>query len=550
MRSGSASALTRLSPGSRPSTPTNDPRNIVKPKGPIQMLRKRIWITLDDPGSSSLARYLSSAVIVVITISILNFAVGSIDTYCRWSPSFELESTVFKCRGERYEDHDGTKWVETVCIIIFTAEYVLRVLCCGTAMPLWRFLFDPLNLLDLLAIMPWYVTRIVEAVMSGSNIGEVQNVLGVLRIVRLTRILRVFKASKSMKMMLVLGRTLSRSTSILTILLFSSVCMMVLFGALIVMTDEGVYNVHTMQYVRPSGEPSPFYSIGNAMYWCMTTMTTVGYGDYYPETPAGTAVGIVCMLSGVVILSLPITVISRTFTEEFEEQNRINRREALLAGLHRPGDVEATRPSIRTRLTGGLTSTRLSAARSVRRSCGSSSGGSSVAAAASPSTPQLPLAEGSEVAADDSCREASLEDLDSSRNRNSTRKSRTDIIRKATLVREHADAVVVPGYLQCKWLLSDFSDNVANEFQITLRKGEADLLRMSRQVLVRSRILADGPARSTSPELSPRPRAPSPSEEGGWQRDRAPAPYAPAPEGSVPDPAAGSGQLNYATSHY
>jgi len=250
-----------------------------------------------------------------------------------------------------------------------------------------------------------------------------------------------------------------------------------------------------------------------------------------------------------VILSLPITVISRTFTEEFEEQNRITRREALLAGLRRPGDVEAPPPSIRTRLTGGLTSTRLSAAQSVRGSCGSSSGGSSVAPAASPSTPQLPLAEGSEAETDDSCRGASLEGLDSSRNLNS-RKSRTDIIRKAMLGREHADAVVVPGYLQCKWLLSDFSDNVASEFQINLRKGEADLLRMSRQVLIRSRILADGPAKSTSPELSPRPRAPSPSEEEGWQRDRAPAPYAPAPEGSVPDPAAGSGQLNYATSHY
>eukprot|EP00325_Prymnesiales_sp_UTEX-LB-985_P020669 CAMPEP_0174735366 /NCGR_PEP_ID=MMETSP1094-20130205/64845_1 /TAXON_ID=156173 /ORGANISM="Chrysochromulina brevifilum, Strain UTEX LB 985" /LENGTH=628 /DNA_ID=CAMNT_0015938323 /DNA_START=81 /DNA_END=1967 /DNA_ORIENTATION=- len=504
--SGSRNRFLRSSPFSMSFRFTPSVANTGEQRYPFEMsllnrIRWKIAITLDDPSSSTLARYISSMIIVVIAISIVNFAVGSVDTGpCRWDPAFKLGAGVFKCDGVRIESHDGTYWIEAACIFIFSAEYLIRVLCCGVTMPLWRFVISPLNMLDLVAILPWYVTRIIEAVMPGDSMDSIQNVLGVLRIVRLTRILRVFKASKSMKMMLVLGRTLQRSTSILSILLFSSICMMVLFGALIVVTEEGVYNPHLQQYVRDSGSISPFFSMGNAMYWCMTTMTTVGYGDYYPETPGGSVVGVMCMLMGVVILSLPITVISRTFTEEFEEQTRISKREAMLRGLRLTGTVtvdnkqKTLRSRVRARMGGGSFRWRPSL------SCDeqpSSSGEPSLRAevlsgASSSAVPDVDGASQGSVHSRQEGEWDGVQEVEDEVTVESARKSRADVKKTSRLAyRESGEALRTPGYVQCKWLVSDFANNTANEFQVHVRRGEADLLRMSRHVLIHSRIVSE-----------------------------------------------------------
>ena len=99
-------------------------------------------------------------------------------------------------------------------------------------------------MLDLVAILPWYVMTISKAV-SGGGGGSIQKLLGVVRIVRLTRILRVFKASKSLKMMIVLGKTMQRSSPVMAILLVSVTGMMLLFGAILLAIERGEYNKHT-----------------------------------------------------------------------------------------------------------------------------------------------------------------------------------------------------------------------------------------------------------------------------------------------------------------
>jgi len=119
------------------------------------------------------------------------------------------------------------------------------------------------------------------------------------------------------------------------------------------------------------------------------------------------------------------------------------------------------------------------------------------------------------------------------RDRSSCRRGRTD--RWPAIVREHSAAQEIPGYVQCKWLLADFSDNVAAEFQNHLAKGEGDLLRLSREMLIHSRILTSSTARPMKQEsVGTREGvlASWDSHRGvdGGQRDRAPAPYASAAE--------------------
>lgn len=74
--------------------------------------------------------------------------------------------------------------------------------------------------------------------------------------------------------------------------------MMLLFGSFISIAEKGVFNPSKQQYIREDGKPSPFSSIPQAMYWCMTTMTTVGYGDLFPISYLGQAVGILSVLTG------------------------------------------------------------------------------------------------------------------------------------------------------------------------------------------------------------------------------------------------------------
>ena len=75
-------------------------------------------------------------------------------------------------------------------------------------------------------------------------------------------------------------------------------------------------------YIDNFGDPLPafpFDSIPRAMYWCMVTMTTVGYGDMYPITLIGRIVAVITMLSGIVVLAMPITLIGSNFVEEYRK---------------------------------------------------------------------------------------------------------------------------------------------------------------------------------------------------------------------------------------
>ena len=183
--------------------------------------RTLVWWTFEEPSSSMIGNLISTLILTVIVISIFNFAVGSFDDgFCTWYQPYSPGVSERRCTGVRLEEREVSKQIEAACIFIFTGEYLIRLLCSSTVTTPGRFVVAPLNILDLVAILPWYITAIVA--LFASNESSISKILGIVRIVRLTRILRVFKASKSMKLMLVLGRTLKRSTTALLVLLFAT----------------------------------------------------------------------------------------------------------------------------------------------------------------------------------------------------------------------------------------------------------------------------------------------------------------------------------------
>mmetsp|Transcript_32623 Transcript_32623/g.89298 ORF Transcript_32623/g.89298 Transcript_32623/m.89298 type:complete len:448 (+) Transcript_32623:100-1443(+) len=312
---------------------------------PYELQRLRLYKVLEDPSYNGTAKALSLFILLTITVSIVNFMVASYPwDLCGYEkgPEGDTDDWPRVCAkpdaqgqrgGSRLDDESSIQLIETVCIVIFTTEYLVRFCVCTAKTTRLKFLIDPLNLLDVLAIMPWYIDLIVSAVADSGGGGA--GGLGVLRIVRLTRVLRVFKVSKSMQSMIVLMRTLKRSFSAFMILLTSILVTMLLFGSLVSAFERGTWVESRRQYLRADASSSPFLSIPHCMYWCMTSMTTVGYGDMYPVTAAGQIVAMVAMVSGIVVLSVPITVIGANFDEETREQHRINQMRKRVGELEK-----------------------------------------------------------------------------------------------------------------------------------------------------------------------------------------------------------------------
>lgn len=184
-----------------------------------------------------------------------------------------------------------------------------------------KYFLRPMNLIDLIAILPFYITFVSA---SGAS-------LTIFRILRLGRILRLTKAGKGNKSMAVLVNTMKSVKDILLMLLFYVVLCVIVVAALVFQFEQGVFKANPDYpdgaYFRPSynlqGEVvSPYTSIWASIYWALVTGTTLGYGDLYPTTVGGRIISCCWIFCGILILGLPISIIGSNFSVEMEKMNK------------------------------------------------------------------------------------------------------------------------------------------------------------------------------------------------------------------------------------
>jgi len=339
---------------------------------------EQIFFTVDVGESSAvLSKLCSFFLIFMIIISIFTWMVSTlpmvqdIKTSCT---SIE----VGECPPEPFA---AFKLIESVCVITFTVEYLVRLLTVhsvrfallneyfmeavltgcsekevkekrseghhdderpparivtaggpqkldGKMKTLLVHLAAFSNVIDLLAILPFWLET---CKLQGGG-----GFLVVLRILRLTRVFRVFKLGKYNDVFTLFKRVIAQSMPALLLMMFFIALGCCLFGTLMWFAEQGTWYpqrnsklaelgvVGRGAWLRHTGsmdaddlEESPFYSIIHSFWYVVVTITTVGYGDVGPTSGAGKVIAAVAILKGIIVLAMPIGVVGTNFGSEY-----------------------------------------------------------------------------------------------------------------------------------------------------------------------------------------------------------------------------------------
>jgi voltage-gated potassium channel len=202
-------------------------------------------------------------------------------------------------------------YFEIFSVIIFSLEYILRLWTAPLLYPklqAWkarlRFIFSVYGLIDLFAILPFYLPMIFHLD------------LRFMRALRLLRLARLFKLNRHSSNVRMLGDILKEKRNDLLIVLTSVLIILVIAASL-------MYNL------EKSAQPDKFPNIGAAFWWALATLTTIGYGDIVPVTNWGKFLSGVIAFLGIAIVALPTGILSAAFTEKLQkkEQDKANKHD-------------------------------------------------------------------------------------------------------------------------------------------------------------------------------------------------------------------------------
>jgi len=297
--------------------PGDDLEPFPRKKVPRRMsIREQIYENFEDPGFSTFAKWYSIGMMLLIVLATACFV---LETEAMIPGALLYDTAAFQVFTQ----------IELVSVVIFSLEYVIRLCTCPLHnWGLVRFIFAMPNIVDLLACLPYWVTKIVVALNPGMSTAG----LGFVRVIRLVRVFRVFKFGKYSHGIQMIFGAISRSTQPLSILAFSLVIAVIIMSSIMHMaegdvatmarsglaTDEWYQTLLDTTGYDAKGHSYCFGTIPRCFWWAFITMTTVGYGDCYPITAGGKVLAVLTSVLGVLILALPITVVGSNFQKMVE----------------------------------------------------------------------------------------------------------------------------------------------------------------------------------------------------------------------------------------
>lgn len=187
------------------------------------------------------------------------------------------------------------RYVEWGFTAIFTIEYLVRLIIVHKKS---KYILSFYGLIDLLSILPTYLALILVGA----------QYFMVLRAFRLIRVFRVLKMVRFLGEAQVLSSALRGSRIKITVFLVAVMCVVFVMG--------------TVMYVV-EGPENGFTSIPVSIYWCIVTLTTVGYGDIAPQTLAGQIIASIIMILGYGIIAVPTGIVTNEMTKANERSKAV-----------------------------------------------------------------------------------------------------------------------------------------------------------------------------------------------------------------------------------
>jgi len=183
------------------------------------------------------------------------------------------------------------EWTFTV---LFTIEYILRLICVRKPLLYARSFY---GVVDLLSILPTYLALLLV---------DAKYFL-VIRILRVLRVFRIFKLASYIGEASLMMDALRKSRTKISVFLYTVVLLVVIFGSLIYVIE---------------GAENGFTSIPTSIYWAIVTLTTVGYGDISPQSPLGQFLASCIMIMGYGLIAVPTGIYSAEMTRQAIKEHR------------------------------------------------------------------------------------------------------------------------------------------------------------------------------------------------------------------------------------
>ena len=253
-------------------------RNKIKTK--YEVLRQQIYIIIY--GSNTFwGKLFDLALLVIILMSLTLITLESMPTYDNLHHDFFVV-------GE---------WVIT---IFFTLEYILRIIC--NKRPL-SYIFSFWGIVDLLALLPMYLSFFIPT----------SKVLIVFRSLRLLRLFAILDLMPILGQQYHLKLALKASRNKVLVFVYFIIVLSIVLGTLMYLIE---------------GPQHGFKDIPTSIYWCIVTMTTVGYGDLAPQTALGQAIASFIMIMGYGIIGVPTGIVSAEYANANKDNPELEQHRA------------------------------------------------------------------------------------------------------------------------------------------------------------------------------------------------------------------------------
>lgn len=256
----------------------------------VATLRRRLYEVLerardDDP--------LSSAVdIAIISVIVVNALAIVVETLPWVTPGLKR----------------ALHGLEVASVALFTVEYLLRLWTAryrrpaqGGVVGALRFAVSPAGLIDLIAIVPFYLPLL------GID-------LRIVRVLRIARFLRLLKLSRYMRTVSLFGKVLRERRDELVITVMMTTLLLLVASVL-------------MYYLEGDAQSDKFPNILSSLWWAVVTLTTIGYGDVVPVTGWGRLLSGLVAVMGIGLVAVPTGIVSSGFIEELAKRRNARREE-------------------------------------------------------------------------------------------------------------------------------------------------------------------------------------------------------------------------------